>query len=87
MDQTQSPAHTAIILAVLAAMFVAMVVLMIIPYWKIFEKAGFHPALSLLMMVPLANILILYYLAFATWKVVPLQQAVYPPQPQAPPQT
>lgn len=41
--------------------------LAIIPYWQIFKKAGFAPALSLLMIVPLANLLILYYIAFAKW--------------------
>lgn len=41
----------------------------IIPYWKIFSKAGFSGALSLLMFVPLANILILYYVAFSKWNV------------------
>ena len=30
--------------------------LIVIPFWKIFSKAGFSGALSLLMLVPLANI-------------------------------
>ncbi len=39
----------------------------IVPYWKIFEKAGFEPALSLLMLVPLVNFGLLFFLAFAEW--------------------
>ena len=47
-------------------------VVMVIPYWFIFKKAGFSPWLSVLMFVPLANIIILYVVAFSQWKVVPI---------------
>ena len=43
------------------------VVFLLIPYWRIFGKAGFSPALSLIMLVPVANIVMIYYLAFADW--------------------
>ena len=39
----------------------------ILPFWKIFTKAGFPGWLSLLMVIPFANIIILFYLAFAEW--------------------
>jgi hypothetical protein len=42
-------------------------VIVIIPFWKIFSKAGFFPIFSLLMAVPVLNILVLYYVAFARW--------------------
>jgi len=42
-------------------------VLIIIPFWFIFSKAGFSKWLSLLMVIPLVNIAMLYFLAFATW--------------------
>jgi predicted signal transduction protein with EAL and GGDEF domain len=42
--------------------------LIVIPFWQILKKAGFKPALSLLMLVPVANLVVLYYAAFATWK-------------------
>ena len=50
-------------------MFFALigVLLTVIPYWKICSKAGFPGALSLLMMVPIANIILPFYLAFAQW--------------------
>ena len=41
--------------------------LTIIPFWMITKKAGYHPALSLLMLVPLANIIFPFFLAFARW--------------------
>ena len=42
-------------------------IITVIPFWKIFSKAGFLPGLSLLMMVPVINIILLYYVAFAKW--------------------
>lgn len=42
-------------------------VLVVIPFWRIFEKAGLPPALSLLMLVPVANIVALYFVAFSSW--------------------
>lgn len=63
------------------------IVVMLIPYWFIWKKAGFSPWLSLLMFVPLLNLVMLYVLAFAEWKVVPLSQvaAVQPPAAYMPP--
>jgi hypothetical protein len=43
----------------------------VIPYWKIFSKAGFAGALSLLMIVPLVNLIVLYVVAFSEWKMKP----------------
>jgi hypothetical protein len=37
------------------------------PLWKIFPKAGFSPLFSILMFIPIVNLAILYYLAFAKW--------------------
>jgi hypothetical protein len=57
------------------------------PYWMIFKKAGFSPWLALLILVPIANLLVLYIVAFSAWNVVPaspqgwpVQQPPYPPQ-------
>jgi hypothetical protein len=57
--------------------------LIVVPYWLIFKKAGFSPYLALLMIVPLINLVMLYFLAFAQWNVVPAS-SVYPAPPQAP---
>jgi len=39
----------------------------VVPFWLICKKAGFAPALSLLMLVPIANIVLPFYIAFAQW--------------------
>ena len=44
--------------------------LTIIPFWKICTKAGFPGPLSLLMLVPIANIVLPFYIAFAQWPVL-----------------
>lgn len=46
-----------------------LIVACIVPYWKIFQKAGFAPALSLLMIIPLINFVMIFYLAFAEWPI------------------
>jgi len=42
-------------------------IVFLVPFWKIFEKAGFPPALSLIMLIPIANLVALYFVAFSTW--------------------
>ncbi len=59
--------------------------LYLIPLWQIVKKAGFHPALSLLVFVPLVNIIMLYVFAFSKWRVVPAPEYPYPPQFPPPP--
>ena len=55
------------LIVIIAVVAVFGTVLTIVPYWFILKKAGFHPALSLLMIVPGANIVLRFYLAFAPW--------------------
>ena len=50
--------------------------IIIVPFWFICKKAGFSPWLSLLNIVPLGNLILIYVLAFAEWKVVPVPQVV-----------
>jgi hypothetical protein len=57
----------------------------ILPFWFICKKAGFSPFLSLLIMVPLGNLILIYILAFADWKVIPAPQALWQPPMQPPP--
>jgi hypothetical protein len=56
---------TEILLILVVILIFAAIVLF--PYWRIFGKAGFPPALSLLMVIPLVNVIMLYFLAFAEW--------------------
>ena len=53
-----------LLILIICLIFVAVA---LVPYWRIFRKAGFSPGLSLLMVVPLVNLVMLYYLAFAEW--------------------
>jgi hypothetical protein len=58
----------------------------VVPYWMIFKKAGFAPALSFLMIIPLVNLIVLFVVAFAEWKVIPAPRAMWqPPAPYPPP--
>jgi hypothetical protein len=81
-----SDPHLAYLMPIFGAFFLIGILVYIIPFWMIFKKAGFSPWFALLLFVPLANIIILYVLAFTQWKVVPAAQvagpyppAVYPP--------
>ena len=42
-------------------------VLTVVPLWQICKKAGFAPALAFLGLVPIANIVLMFFLAFAEW--------------------
>ena len=63
--------NVTIIRIVAGLMAVLVLPIFVIPYWKIFSKAGFAGALSLLMLVPLVNLIVLYVIAFSEWKVKP----------------
>jgi hypothetical protein len=56
----------------------------LVPYWKIFSKAGFSGWLSILMLVPLVNLVVLYLVAFSNWNVQPSFQQQVPPPPVLP---
>ena len=50
-------------------MFLLVIPIMIVPYWKIFSKAGFSGWLALLMLIPAVNLVVLYVVAFSEWKI------------------
>jgi hypothetical protein len=50
---------TVAIIAVIAALV----------YCKIFSKAGYHWAMGLLMLIPVANLIMLLVLAFSEWPI------------------
>ncbi len=47
----------------------ALVIFSILIYWKIFSKAGYNGAMSLLMLVPIANLVVICILAFGEWPI------------------
>ena len=44
-----------------------MAAIAIIPFWRICTRVGLSPWLSLLLVVPLANLIFVYFLAFGEW--------------------
>jgi len=44
-------------------------VALLIPYWKIFTKAGFPGWYSFSQVIPILNVIVLYFLAFTEWPV------------------
>jgi hypothetical protein len=78
--------HVAYLMPFFGLFFLIGIVIYIIPFWMIFKKAGFTPWLALLLFIPLANIIILYVLAFSQWKVAPVAQLPggYPPNAYPP---
>jgi hypothetical protein len=44
-----------------------MAVLVVWPFWRIFSKAGFTGWLAIGMLLPLVNLILVFYLAFAEW--------------------
>jgi hypothetical protein len=80
------PAHSLMYLMFFGFFGALISIVVLIPYWFIFKKAGFSPFLALLMLLPLINVVMLYFLAFARWNVVPATM-VYPapPVPYRPP--
>ena len=51
-----------------------LAVIVTLPFWIIFKKAGFQPILSVLTLIPLLNVVLLYFVAFSEWKPGPAQR-------------
>jgi len=84
MDQNQAHALQAMMVFLPLVILIGSLVV-IVPYWMIFKKAGFPAFLGILMVVPLVNLVLLYVLAFSQWKVAPITPNVYQ-VPNYPPQ-
>jgi len=82
-----APVFGIIMLLVWLLFIVISTVIGIIIYCKLFSKAGYPWALGLLILVPIANIVVLFYLAFADWPILKelrqLRQQQYPNNPPA----
>ena len=65
-----APAVGFIFILFLLFIVLLITILMVWVYCRIFSKAGFCWALGLLMFVPIANIIMLFVLAFADWPVL-----------------
>lgn len=45
-------------------------IVVVIPVWRICQRAGYPGWLGILMLVPLVNLALLYFIAFADWPAV-----------------
>jgi hypothetical protein len=61
-------------LLVISVFLLPICAVILVPYWVIFNKAGFQPILSILMLVPFVNIVVLYVVAFSQWRAAPTQE-------------
>jgi hypothetical protein len=46
-----------------------IMVVSILPWFFIYRKAGYHPAMGCLMFIPIANVIMLFVLAFSQWPI------------------
>lgn len=46
-----------------------LLVIAVVPFWRICKRVGHSPWLSLLVLLPLVNLVFIYYLAFSQWPV------------------
>jgi uncharacterized membrane protein len=63
------------LLVILVTLVVAAVIF-VLPFYKIFSKAGYPGLLCLTMIVPLLNVIMLLFLAFSEWPVLKELQAL-----------
>jgi len=47
-----------------------VVAFLIVPFWKIFSKAGYPGIIGVLMLVPFLNLVLLFFLGFSDWPVL-----------------
>ena len=60
---TFSPTHWFIFLL----MVTPLMALLVVPTWRILQRAGFNGAWALLMLVPVLGILVLWFVSFLKW--------------------
>ena len=78
MEQTLAPEYVCRVAPALGVLFILFItlislivtVLLTWAYCKIFSKAGYCWALGLLMLVPIANIVMPFILAFGEWPIL-----------------
>ncbi|MGM0480544.1 MAG: hypothetical protein ACQEQZ_01290 [Pseudomonadota bacterium] len=43
-------------------------ILLVVPTWRICQRIGYPGPIGLLILVPIANIVLLYFIAFSKWQ-------------------
>ena len=62
-----NPVFVIVLVSLILLMIVLANLVSILIFCKIFAKAGYHWAFGLLTVVPIANLLVPFFLAFADW--------------------
>jgi len=65
-----APFLTGIFGCFMVLIWLAVTVISVWAYCKMFDKAGYSWALGLLMIVPIANLVIMLYLGFSDWPIL-----------------
>lgn len=69
VDPNVAPVFSLFFLIFMIPLVLIIVAVKILIFCKIFSRAGYSWALGLLMLVPIANIVMLFVLAFAEWPI------------------
>lgn len=64
------PVFSLLLIIFLVLVGLIVTVIKVLVFCKIFSKAGYCWALGLLMLVPVANIIMVFVLAFADWPIL-----------------
>ena len=68
-EPNMAPVFSIIFFLFMIPLALIIVTVKVLIFCRIFSKAGFSWALGLLILVPIANIVILFVLAFAEWPI------------------
>jgi hypothetical protein len=47
--------------------WIIIAVIAVVPFWRLCARIGYSPWLSLLVLLPLINLIFIYFLAFSEW--------------------
>lgn len=50
---------------------IAAAIFVVVPFWRIFARAGFKPVFALLALIPGGILILLWVIAFAKWPAYP----------------
>ena len=45
-------------------------IVVVIPAWRIFQRTGYPGWMGILILIPIVNLVLLYFIAFADWPAV-----------------
>jgi hypothetical protein len=77
--------HLGLLELVVIFFAVAIAILTLVPWFFIYKKVGYSPAMGCLMFIPIVNIIMLFVLAFSQWPIERDLQDVRSRRQQEPP--